>query len=85
MIDTNTFETQQMLTLVAPETEAIIEQEIEVIQEEKIQNFDIQDQEQTTLDPQAIIESQTRIIEIERNEEIDISNEEINTLSLIHI
>ena len=79
MIDTNTFETQQMLTLVAPEPEAIIEQEIEVIQEEKIQNFDIQNQEQTTLDPQAIIESQTRIIEIERNEEIEISNGEINS------
>ena len=79
MIDTNTFETQQMLTLVAPEPEAIIEQEIEVIQEEKTQNFDIQNQEQTTLDPQAIIESQTRIIEIERNEEIEISNEEINS------
>ena len=78
MIDTNTFETQQMLTLVAPEPEAIIEQEIEVTQEEKTQNFDIQNQEQTTLDPQAIIESQTRIIEIERNEEIEISNEEIN-------
>ena len=79
MIDTNTFETQQMLTLVAPEPEAIIEQEIEVIQEEKTQNFDIQNQEQTTLDPQAIIESQTRIIEIERNEEIEISNGEINS------
>jgi len=79
MIDTNTFETQQMLTLVAPEPEAIIEQEIEVTQEEKIQNFDIQNQEQTALDPQAIIESQTRIIEIERNEEIEISNEEINS------
>ncbi len=79
MIDTNTFETQQMLTLVAPESEVIIEEEIEVIQEEKIQNFDIQNQEQTTLDPQAIIESQTRIIEIERNKEIEISNEEINT------
>ena len=79
MIDTNTFETQQMLTLVAPEPEAFIEQEIEVIEEEKIQNFDIQNQEQTTLDPQAIIESQTRIIEIERNEEIEISNEEINS------
>ena len=79
MIDTNTFETQQMLTLVAPETEAIIEQEIEVTQEEKTQNFDIQSQEQTTLDPQAIIESQTRIIEIERNEEIEISNGEINS------
>ena len=79
MIDTNTFETQQMLTLVAPESEAIVEEEIEVIEEEKIQNFDIQNQEQTTLDPQAIIESQTRIIEIERNEEIEISNEEINS------
>ena len=79
MIDTNTFETQQMLTLVAPEPEAIIEQEIEFIQEEKIQNFDIQNQEQTALDPQAIIESQTRIIEIERNEEIEISNGEINS------
>ena len=79
MIDTNTFETQQMLTLVAPEPEAIIEQEIEVTQEEKTQNFDIQNQEQTTLDPQAIIESQTRIIEIERNEEIEISNDEINS------
>ena len=79
MIDTNTFETQQMLTLVAPEPEAIFEQEIEVTQEEKIQNFDIQNQEQTALDPQAIIESQTRIIEIERNEEIEISNEEINS------
>ena len=79
MIDTNTFETQQMLTLVAPEPEAIIEQEIEVTQEEKTQNFDIQSQEQTTLDPQAIIESQTRIIEIERNEEIEISNGEINS------
>ena len=79
MIDTNTFETQQMLTLVAPEPEAIIEQEIEVIQEEKTQNFDIQNQEQTTLDPQAIIESQTRIIEIERNEETEILNEEINS------
>jgi len=79
MIDTNTFETQQMLTLVAPEPEAIIEQEVEIIQEEKIQNFDIQNQEQTTLDPQAIIESQTRIIEIERNEEIEISNGEINS------
>ena len=79
MIDTNTFETQQMLTLVAPEPEAIFEQEIEVIQEEKIQNFDIQNQEQTALDPQAIIESQTRIIEIERNEEIEISNGEINS------
>ena len=79
MIDTNTFETQQMLTLVTPETKVIIEQEIEVIQEKKIQNFDIQNQEQTTLDPQAIIESQTRIIEIERNEEIEISNEEINS------
>ena len=79
MIDTNTFETQQMLTLVAPEPEAIIEQEIEITQEEKTQNFDIQNQEQTTLDPQAIIESQTRIIEIERNEEIEISNGEINS------
>ena len=79
MIDTNTFETQQMLTLVAPEPEAIIEQEIEVTQEEKTQNFDIQNQEQTTLNPQAIIESQTRIIEIERNEEIEISNGEINS------
>ena len=79
MIDTNTFETQQMLTLVAPEPEAIIEQEIEVTQEEKTQNFDIQNQERTTLDPQAIIESQTRIIEIERNEEIEISNGEINS------
>ena len=79
MIDTNTFETQQMLTLVAPEPEAIIEQEIEVTQEEKTQNFDIQNQEQTTLDPQAIIESQTRIIEIERNEEIEISNGEFNS------
>lgn len=79
MIDTNTFETQQMLTLVAPESEAIVEEEIEVIEEEKIQNFDIQNQEQTTLDPQAIIESQTRIIEIERNEETEILNEEINS------
>ncbi len=79
MIDTNTFETQQMLTLVAPEPEAIIEQEIEGTQEEKTHNFDIQNQEQTTLDPQAIIESQTRIIEIERNEEIEISNGEINS------
>ena len=79
MIDTNTFETQQMLTLVAPEPEAIVEEEIEEIQEEKIQNFDIQNQEQTSLDPQAIIESQTRIIEIERNEETEILNEEINS------
>ena len=79
MIDTNTFETQQMLTLVAPEPEVIIEDEIELIQEEKVQNFDIQNQEQTTSDPQAIIESQTRIIEIERNEEIEVSNEEINS------
>lgn len=79
MIDTNTFETQQMLTLVAPESEAIVEEEIEVIEGEKIQNFDIQNQEQTTLDPQAIIESQTRIIEIERNEETEILNEEINS------
>jgi FimV-like protein len=79
MIDTNTFETQQMLTLVAPEPEIIIEEEIEITQEEKIQNFGIQNQEQTTIDPQAIIESQTRIIEIERNEEIEISNEEINS------
>ena len=79
MIDTNTFETQQMLTLVAPESEAIVEEEIEVIEEEKIQNFDIQNQEETTLDPQAIIESQTRIIEIERNEETEILNEEINS------
>ena len=79
MIDTNTFETQQMLTLVAPEPEAIIQEEIEVIQEEKIENFDIQNQERTTPDPQAIIESQTRIIEIERNKETEILNEEINS------
>ena len=79
MIDTNTFETQQMLTLVAPEPEAIVKEEIEEIQEEKIQNFDIQNQERTTPDPQAIIESQTRIIEIERNEETEILNEEINS------
>ena len=79
MIDTNTFETQQMLTLVAPEPEAIIQEEIEVIQEEKIENFDIQNQERTTPDPQAIIESQTRIIEIERNEETEILNEELNS------
>ena len=79
MIDTNTYETQQMLTLVAPEPEAIIQEEIEVIQEEKIENFDIQNQERTTPDPQAIIESQTRIIEIERNEETEILNEEINS------
>ena len=79
MIDTNTFETQQMLTLVAPEPEAIIQEEIEVIQEEKIENFDIQNQERTTPDPQATIESQTRIIEIERNEETEILNEEINS------
>ena len=78
MIDANTFETEQMLTLVAPEPEEIIEKGIEVNQEKKIKDFDIQNQEQATLDPQAIIESQTRIIEIERNEEIDISNEEIN-------
>ncbi len=79
MIDTNTFETQQMLTLVAPEPEAIIQEEIEVILEEKIENFDIQNQERTTPDPQAIIESQTKIIEIERNEETEILNEEINS------
>ena len=79
MIDANTFETEQMLTLVAPEPEEIIEKGIEVNQEKEIKDFDIQNQEQATLDPQAIIESQTRIIEIERNEEIDISNEEINT------
>ena len=79
MIDANTFETEQMLTLVAPEPEEIFEKGIEVNQEKKIKDFDIQNQEQATLDPQAIIESQTRIIEIERNEEIDISNEEINT------
>ena len=79
MIDANTFETEQMLTLVAPESEEISEKGIEVNQEKKIKDFDIQNQEQATLDPQAIIESQTRIIEIERNEEIDISNEEINT------
>ena len=78
MIDANTFETEQMLTLVAPEPEEIIEKGIEVNQEKKIKDFDIQNQEQATSDPQAIIESQTRIIEIERNEEIDISNEEIN-------
>ena len=79
MIDANTFETEQMLTLVAPEPEEIIEKGIEVNQEKKIKDFDIQNQEQATLDPQAIIESQTRIIEIERNEEIDISNEKINS------
>ena len=79
MIDANTFETEQMLTLVAPEPEEIIEKGIEVNQEKEIKDFDIQNQEQATLNPQAIIESQTRIIEIERNEEIDISNEEINT------
>ena len=79
MIDANTFETEQMLTLVAPEPEEIIEKGIEVNQEKKVQDFDIQNQEQATLDPQAIIESQTRIIEIERNEEIDISNEKINS------
>ena len=79
MIDANTFETDQMLTLIAPEPEEIIEKGIEVNQEKKVQDFDIQNQEQATLDPQAIIESQTRIIEIERNEEIDISNEKINS------
>ena len=79
MIDANTFETEQMLTLVAPEPEEIIEKGIEVNQEKKVQDFDIQNQEQATLDPQAIIESQTRIIEIERNEEIEISNGEINS------
>ena len=79
MIDVNTFETEQMLTLVAPEPEEIIEKGIEVNQEKEIKDFDIQNQEQATLDPQAIIESQTRIIEIERNEEIDISNEKINS------
>ena len=79
MIDANTFETEQMLTLVAPEPEEIIEKGIEVNQEKKIKDFDIQNQEQATSDPQAIIESQTRIIEIERNEEIDISNEKINS------
>ena len=79
MIDANTFETEQMLTLVAPEPEEIIEKGIEVNQEKKIKDFEIQNQDQSTLNPQAIIESQTRIIEIERNEEIDISNEEINT------
>ena len=78
MIDANTFETEQMLTLVAPEPEEIIEKGIEENQEKKIKDYDIQNQEQATSDPQAIIESQTRIIEIERNEEIDISNEEIN-------
>ena len=78
MIDTNTFETEQMLTLIAPEPVEVFEKEIELIPEDKIQDFDIQNQEQATLDPQAIIESQTRIIEIERNEEIDLSNEEIN-------
>ena len=79
MIDANTFETEQMLTLIAPESEEIIEKGIEVNQEKKIKDFDIQNQDQSTLDPQAIIESQTRIIEIERNDEIDIPNEEINT------
>ncbi len=79
MIDTNTFETEQMLTLIAPEPVEVFEKEIESIPEDKIQDFDIQNQEQATLDPQAIIESQTRIIEIEKNEEIDLSNEEINT------
>lgn len=79
MIDTNTFETEQMLTLIAPEPVEVFEKEIELIPADKIQDFDIQNQEQATLDPQAIIESQTRIIEIERNEEIDLSNEEINT------
>ena len=79
MIDANTFETEQMLTLIAPESKEIIEKGIEVNQEKKIKDFDIQNQDQATLDPQAIIESQTRIIEIERNDEIDIPNEKINT------
>ena len=79
MIDANTFETEQMLTLVAPESEEIIEKGIEVNQDKKIKDFDIQNQEQATLNPQAIIESQTRIIEIERNEEKEISNREINS------
>jgi hypothetical protein len=65
--------------LIAPEPVEVFEKEIELIPADKIQDFDIQNQEQATLDPQAIIESQTRIIEIERNEEIDLSNEEINT------
>ena len=79
MIDKNTFKTKQMLTLVAPEPKEAIEKEIEVISEDKIQNFDTQNQEQAILDPQAIIESKTKIIEIERNEEIEIPNEEINS------
>ena len=79
MIDAKTFETEQMLTLVAPELEEIIEKGVEVNQEKKIKDFEIQNQDQSTLNPQAIIESQTRIIEIERNEKIDLSNEEINT------
>ena len=79
MIDAKTFETEQMLTLVAPELEEIIEKGVEVNQEKKIKDFEIQNQDQSTLNPQAIIESQTRIIEIERNEEMDISNEEIDT------
>jgi hypothetical protein len=35
MIDANTFGTEQMLTLVAPEPEEIIEKRIEVNQEKK--------------------------------------------------
>tara|TARA_B100001057_G_scaffold125756_1_gene124569 strand:- start:8194 stop:9417 length:1224 start_codon:yes stop_codon:yes gene_type:complete len=79
MIDTNTYETRQMLTLVAPETEEYASEDTEDIKEDETQNFEIQTQEGINLDPEAIIESQTKLIEIERTEEINTLNEKINS------
>jgi len=89
MIDTNTYETNQMLTLLAPNKEELVIEEIEEIkeiEEEVVQNFEIQSQDEAYLDPKDIIEFQTRTIEIKGTEEIETSNEEFkNGISILQL
>ena len=79
MIDAYTYETNQMLTLLAPDKEKLIVEEILEIKQEDVKSFEIQSQSEANLDSEAISEFPTRKIVIESTGETDIPFEEIES------
>ena len=79
MIDAYTYETNQMLTLLAPKKEKLIVEEILEIKQEDVKSFEIQSQSEANLDSEAISEFPTTKIVIESTGETDIPFEEIKS------
>ncbi len=79
MIDAYTYETNQMLTLLAPDKEKLIVEEILEVKQEDVKSFEIQSQSEANLDSEAISEFPTRKIVIESTGETDIPFEEIKS------